>query len=311
LDVVHTLTTPRLDLSFSTGAARSSMTRYLIVNADDFGLSTATSQGIILAHCKGIVTSTTVIANMPGTEQALGLLIRAPALGVGLHLNFVDGRPLSSEGVALADDDGVMRRSAVKLAAACLFRPSLLRAIDRECEAQILWALDHGIRPTHLDSHRHGHAFFAIFRIVCRLARRYGIPFVRLPRERLPRGAWQRVPWISRRQRVLLNLIGLGDDLIGRGLVVTGGVWGITHTGIITRQWLLEATTHLPEGVTEFVTHPAEPETDRTVQACPAREAELKALCDPEVIAATRRNGIKLIHYGQLANMAVSSSGGS
>ena len=43
-----------------------------------------------------------------------------------------------------------------------------------------------GIRLTHLDAHKHVHAFPPIFAIVARLAERFGIPVVRVPYERWP-----------------------------------------------------------------------------------------------------------------------------
>ena len=46
----------------------------LIVNADDFGYSEAVNYGIISAHRNGIVTSTTMMANMPGFDHAVNLL---------------------------------------------------------------------------------------------------------------------------------------------------------------------------------------------------------------------------------------------
>jgi len=69
----------------------------LIVNADDFGRSPGINRGILDAHLNGIVTSTTVMINYPdaapGLEQAL---LKAPDLGIGLHLNLTSGRPVSA-----------------------------------------------------------------------------------------------------------------------------------------------------------------------------------------------------------------------
>ena len=38
----------------------------VIINADDFGYSSAVNLGIIKSHKDGILTSTTLMANMPG-----------------------------------------------------------------------------------------------------------------------------------------------------------------------------------------------------------------------------------------------------
>ena len=87
----------------------------VIVNADDFGFSAGISAGIIRAHREGIVTSTTVVANMPAAEQAVEMLADAPRMGVGVHLNACQGLPLSDAGSALAGADGRMARSGRQL----------------------------------------------------------------------------------------------------------------------------------------------------------------------------------------------------
>ncbi len=58
--------------------------KYLIVNADDFGYSFSVNKGIIEAHVKGIVTSTTVMIDAIAAEEANDLS-KYPDLSVGLH----------------------------------------------------------------------------------------------------------------------------------------------------------------------------------------------------------------------------------
>ena len=60
------------------------MQRHLIVNADDFGYSYSINRGIIEAHEKGIVTSTSVMVDAIAAEEAKELL-NYPNLSVGLH----------------------------------------------------------------------------------------------------------------------------------------------------------------------------------------------------------------------------------
>lgn len=60
------------------------MTKFLIVNADDFGYSYGINKGIIEAHEKGIVTSTSVMVNAIAADEAKDLA-KYPDLSVGLH----------------------------------------------------------------------------------------------------------------------------------------------------------------------------------------------------------------------------------
>lgn len=72
------------------------MTKLLIVNADDFGLSPGINYGIIEAHRHGLVTSTTAMMNADGIEHAAAISADFPLLGVGLHFVLSFGAPLSS-----------------------------------------------------------------------------------------------------------------------------------------------------------------------------------------------------------------------
>ena len=142
---------------------RPSVQRRVIVNADDFGFSLRVSEGILRAHREGIVTSTTIAANMPAAEQACALLSGIDTLGVGVHLNCSQGPPLSAEASGAGGRgraDAFLRRGFIL---ACAARRGLVDVAAAECEAQIRWVLDHGLQPTHLDSHRHAHAYPPLF----------------------------------------------------------------------------------------------------------------------------------------------------
>jgi predicted glycoside hydrolase/deacetylase ChbG (UPF0249 family) len=107
--------------------------KYLIVNADDLGASAGVNRGIVEAHQRGIVTSSSLMVEMPGSEDAARLARECPALSVGLHVQF-DGH--SGPAADLTDT------------AAC--RASLHAQLAHFTE------LMNG-PPTHLDSHHHVH----------------------------------------------------------------------------------------------------------------------------------------------------------
>jgi predicted glycoside hydrolase/deacetylase ChbG (UPF0249 family) len=275
--------------------------KYLIVNADDLGFSPGVTEGILRAAREGIVTSCTLMTNMPGAQAALGRLPEAPLLGVGVHLNASQGPPLLEH--RLAGRDGVMNRTAAGVIALCAGTSWGLDAVTAEFEAQIRWALDRGLKPTHLDSHRHGHAFTPLFARVAELARRYDIRFVRRLRERMP-GRWPAAATKQRRIRALLNVFDVLNRSWDPHVLATSGTWGVAHTGAIDRQWLVLAAGRLAPGITEIMTHPGLGDVaagGAATRLTASRQAELDALCDPQVRQAMEDNGITLIHYGQIA----------
>jgi predicted glycoside hydrolase/deacetylase ChbG (UPF0249 family) len=282
-------------------AAASSQKRTVIVNADDYGFSPAITEGILRAAREGIVRSTTVAANMPHAERALERLVEAPQLAVGVHLNASQGPSLSGR-PELLGPDGRMNRTATGVILACLKDPRMLDAVECEFDAQIRWVLERGLRPSHLDSHRHSHGFVPLFARVARLARRYDIPFVRRLGEHLPGGPWPAAPAKQRRNSRILTVLGRVNALRYPRLHATAGTWGVAHTGGIDVSWLRCAARRLPATTMEIMTHPGE-DDDLAAGASrlgDSRRIELDALCDPRVLEAFKRQGIRLANYRDL-----------
>jgi predicted glycoside hydrolase/deacetylase ChbG (UPF0249 family) len=117
-------------------------TRYLIVNADDFGQSGAVNRGIITAHERGIVTSASLMVRWPAAAEAGAYARTHPKLSTGLHIDLgewmLHGETWNPiyEVVPLDDHAAVTREVARQLEA---FRKLT------------------GSDPTHLDSHQHVH----------------------------------------------------------------------------------------------------------------------------------------------------------
>jgi chitin disaccharide deacetylase len=149
----------------------------LIVNADDFGYSTAINEGIIESHLNGIVTSATAMANMPGIEQATTLSKKHPSLGVGIHLVLTCGSPLHPHVPSLVDNEGSFQ--SLKN-----FNDNFhLDEIYEEWKLQIDRMISLGIHPTHLDSHHHVHAHEGILPVSLQLAKEYGLPLRRCSKD--------------------------------------------------------------------------------------------------------------------------------
>jgi chitin disaccharide deacetylase len=64
--------------------------KWLIVTADDFGISRGINSGIVEAHLRGVVTSTSLMVDRPACEEAVALALQCPKLSLGLHLE-LDG----------------------------------------------------------------------------------------------------------------------------------------------------------------------------------------------------------------------------
>lgn len=154
----------------------------VIINADDFGLTRGVNASIVACHQTGSLTSATLMANMDATEDAASLAAANPALGVGLHFNITQGRPLAdvSAVCTLLDESGgfLSRSRLLRRALAGRIDPAHVRA---ELLAQHARVRALGVEPSHVDSHQHAHAIPQVFRVVAGHAHANGIP-VRIPR---------------------------------------------------------------------------------------------------------------------------------
>ncbi|MFC3420016.1 chitin disaccharide deacetylase [Salinicoccus hispanicus] len=143
-----------------------------IINADDFGYSRAVNYGIIDAHTEGVLTSTTLMTNMPGAQHAFELAKSHPSLGIGVHLTLTCGRPLLDSHHTLVDSNGDFKKLHHYQAK---FHVDPDELYD-EWQAQIEKFLSTGLRPTHLDSHHHVNNLEAMQTMFIKLAREYQLP---------------------------------------------------------------------------------------------------------------------------------------
>src|ERR1700747_1772790 len=81
--------------SCTKGQAYRLRMRNLIVNADDLGWTAGVNRGIAEAHRNGIVTSTSILANGTAFDDGVKTAGELPGLGVGVHLNLSDGKPVA------------------------------------------------------------------------------------------------------------------------------------------------------------------------------------------------------------------------
>ena len=286
----------------------------LIVNADDFGWSEAVTGGIIKAHREGILTSTTLMANLPGAEAALERARReAPDLGIGLHLVLTEGRPLAGKNAAwLTDPAGEFIRALPALSRLVRSSADAREAVRKEWDAQVRWALDHDLRPTHLDSHKHVHLMPVLLPIAVDLARRHGIPAIRTTAEIRLRGLARLLPrewtWQDRVRQRLLTWIGRRWGVQARktvceaGLATTDWFFGVRATGGMSPDVMLQLLRRAPEGTGELMVHPglAEAEAGRPTRLARSRPLELAALCDKRVREAARELGWTPVNFKDL-----------
>lgn len=273
------------------------MTRNLIVNADDFGLSESVSRGIIKAHRDGILTSTTFMVNFPWAAEVAPMLREAPDLGVGVHLNITTGEPLlpAAKVPSLVNAQGSFCRGLLHLR--LRVSPDDVR---REWAAQVEKAISLLDRPpTHLDTHRFLQAFPVFAQVMAEVARTYKIPAVRcLYPDMFPTGTFGALDpagYLFRRYipRSLSVLAGAGLKYPHRTL---GGDFDLPG--------LLQRLEQAGEGVTEIISHPGElDDRARSLSSLQEqRQVELAAVIAPEARRKVEELGLRLVTFRALTD---------
>ncbi|MBQ8460247.1 ChbG/HpnK family deacetylase [bacterium] len=154
-----------------------------ILNADDFGLTQYHNQAVLEGYNNGFLTSASLCANGYAYENAVhDILPDCPNLGIAAHLNIMEGKSLT-DCPLLTDTEGNFNKGYGYLILNQK-RHSLLLQIEAEFKAQIE-KIQKDVKIDHLDSHVHTHAIPEIFKITCKLAKEYGIKYVRTQFEEL------------------------------------------------------------------------------------------------------------------------------
>ncbi|MBZ5508872.1 MAG: ChbG/HpnK family deacetylase [Acidobacteriia bacterium] len=284
--------------------------RRLIINADDFGLTSGVNRAIVEGNRSGTVTSATLMANAQASAAAIELAKAQPSLKTGCHVVLIDGVPLSANLPSLTSGSPRFRSSLKQFAMAAVRKQIAAEEIEREVTAQVRKIQVSGVTLTHVDSHKHTHMFPQVLRPVLRAARACGIRAVRNPFEPLRSwpfsmmagapGLWLRSAGVMAFQIFAAEF---GRALREEGMVSTDGTVGIAVTGKLDQQILLQILKALPEGTWELVCHPGYSDADLKAagtRLTQSREIELAALTSEVTQQALAREKIELISYADL-----------
>jgi len=272
------------------------MTRRLIVNADDFGLSHSVNEAVIRAHREGILTSASLMVNESGCDEAVKLAQENPRLGVGLHLTLLRGHSaLPPEKIpGLVNSRGEFSDKPVATGFRYFFNRSLREQLRAEIHAQFEKFCATGLFLDHVNGHLHLHLHPAVFRILMEDATTLSIRHLRLTRDclgrsrRMTRGRWfyrlshvTIYEWLSHRARAPLQQHGIKHAQI---------TFGLLQNARVDEDYILKLLPELPPGDSELYSHPSLDEFKH----------ECDALVSPRVKALIEKLGIKLIRYQDL-----------
>ena len=263
------------------------MKKYLIVNADDFGMCSSANDAVEELFLDGRLRSATVMLPCEASKEAVDFAVAHPEFAVGVHLTMTNEwethnwKPLT-DGKSLVDERGFMWRSTKQVE-----KNAKLKELKAEMCAQINRAHELGMKPSHLDNH---------------MGSLYG---KQTCKEMCPRGT----PWavykiapVFTSLMAKINRVVLPDYL----LFPDWGLPGMKDSYEKYREKILYLWTHIPDGVTETFVHPTKEsdEIKKITSNWRDRVWEYELMKDPETEKYLNAHGVELINYRDLVELS-------
>ena len=290
--------------------------RRLIVNADDFGMTSGVNRAIAESHKSGVVTSATVMANEVAVDEAIALASQNPSLGTGCHVVLVDGTPVSQPDAVQSligsrnGDEARFRPGIAQFAVAAVARSVREVEVHGEASAQIERLQSRGLSLSHVDCHMHSHILPVVSRAVLQAARDHDVRAVRNPFE----PAWSVAAthkssslrsWSRSAQVTVLRALEhqFLNTVQQNKMRTTDGTIGIAVTGLLDRDPLARLVEAMPDGTWELVTHPGYHDRDLSAaktELKQSRAVELELLTSASTREMFQKRNIQLISYREL-----------
>ncbi len=244
--------------------------RFLIINADDLGISPEVNRGIFIAHEKGVVTDSSLLIKGPSVHQAIEMIKKSPSFPVGIHIDLDPLLGWESPGI-----ERLPRQKLLKM----MNKPDFAGKVKKEINNQMAAFLKEGLIPSHIDTHHHVHGFPQIFELLVEAMDRQGIKAIRFSKKGYSLLGREDIPitpahtqWMedTLRKKKILHPHHLIDPIVPFSLK------------------------EIPTGVSELMVHPS-------MGGDKWRQRDFEMLMDPLFLSTVRGQGIRLIGFAELA----------
>lgn len=285
------------------------MSKYLIINADDFGMCKSANAAVTELFETEKILSATIMIPCPSAEEAVNFSTNHPEYAIGIHLTMTSEwkayrwKPLT-ESPSLLDEYGYMWKNSELVE-----KNAKLDELRNEINAQIDKALAMGMHPSHIDNHMgslYGHRTlrFSVLDMTLGEMSKRGYMFRlydKTDSRLIPAGISPfvyRVSGMLTRHYIKKNKVLVPDYQLfpdWNKELSSGGYDNYRKT-------ILKLWTDIPEGITETFLHPAK-ETDELKAITPnwfQRVWEYELMKDPDTHKYLNDHGITLINYRDL-----------
>ncbi len=288
------------------------MAKYLIVNADDYGMCNAANEAVEELFLGGWLKSSTIMMPCPGAEHAVQFSIDHPEYAIGIHTTLTSEwgkyrwKPLT-DGKTLLDEEGYMWHESDQVE-----KNASYEDIEKEVRAQIDLAHKMGMKPSHIDNHMgslYGHytGRLGLSKLALKICGSYGYAYrlyTKADKRICPNGTpyplYAAVTILSKLWGKKYNVV-IPDYLLFPD-------WNddMRVSYEVYRDTILKIWTDIPEGgVTETFVHPSveSDELKGITGRWLDRVWEYQLMKDPYVHQYLKDHGVELISYRELIKM--------
>jgi chitin disaccharide deacetylase len=276
------------------------MKRRIIINSDDFGITEGVNRAIIELIEAGIMTSTSVMTNMPYYQEIIHYKDR---IGIGIHLTLTEGNPVlsPSEIRTLVDENGSFLKYS-SVTNRNVYQHFSKDHLFNEFSAQVQRLIDLGIKPSHIDTHESFFKYPFFIPLIRKLAHKFNIKGIRTysPRK------FDLSRLLSPKSTLISIILLLQKRMwLKEGFNVTDRIDSLNKKGLSYYEAAEQLNTimnGLPDGVLEIVVHPGYCNGDNTPLGdyVKEREAELQALLNDKFKESILNSGAALISYNDI-----------
>lgn len=249
-----------------------SPSRFLIINADDLGISPEVNRGIFIAYEKGVVTDSSLLIKGPSVHQAIEMLKKEPSFQVGIHIDIDLLLGWRSPGI-----ERLPRQNILQM----MKEPDFIEKVKKEIDKQMIAFFDAGLVPSHIDTHHHVHGFPQIFEPLIEIMDRHGIKAIRFSKK--------------------------GYSLLGREdirITAAQAQWmedTLRKRKILYPHHLIDPLSpfslkEIATGVSELMVHPS-------MWGDQWRQRDFEMLMDPLFMSRVKDQGIQLIGFAALSSI--------
>ena len=289
------------------------MAKYLIVNADDFGMCHSANVAVFDLFKTGNLLSSTIMMPCGGAEEAVKFAIENPQYAIGVHLTLTAEwqkyrwKPLTNA-ASLMDEDGFMWHESDMVE-----KHAKYKDVEREIRAQIDAAHAMGMKPSHIDNHMgslygHNAGRISFLKMTMRVMGEYGYAYRLFTKTNDPRVCPKEVPFSIYKhvEKITGHYAKKYNVIVPDYLLFPDWTSDLKDNGYEHyREEILKIWTNIPEGVTETFVHPSieSDEIKGITNIWWTRVWEYQLMKDPYTHEYLESHGVKLISYRDLIKM--------